>query len=101
MLFNSYVYILAFLPIVVIGYYLIGSQGRHRISISWLVAASLFFYGWWNWSYLALILGSGIFNYAIGLMLGRKENSSDRRRYSILIAGLALTVALLGLLQIR
>ena len=72
MLFNSYVFLFVFLPVTLFGFHIIGKQGHHRIAISWLVGASLFFYGWWNPAYLGLILGSILFNYAVGFsLLGR------------------------------
>ena len=40
MLFNSYEFILVFLPVVVAGFYLIGRFGRHRAALGWLVAAA-------------------------------------------------------------
>jgi alginate O-acetyltransferase complex protein AlgI len=74
MLFNSYFFIFIFLPVALIGFHLIGKRGHHRIAISWLVGASLFFYGWWNPAYLGLILSSIIFNYAVGVSLGGKPS---------------------------
>ena len=72
MLFNSYVFLFIFLPITLYGFHLIGKQGHHKVAISWLVGASLVFYGWWNPAYLGLILGSILFNYAVGFsLLGR------------------------------
>jgi len=72
MLFNSYVFLFIFLPVTLFGFHVIGKQGHHRIAISWLVGASLFFYGWWNPAYLGLILGSILFNYSVGFsLLGR------------------------------
>lgn len=72
MLFNSYVFLFIFLPVTLFGFHIIGKQGHHRIAISWLVGASLFFYGWWNPAYLGLILGSILFNYSVGFsLLGR------------------------------
>lgn len=72
MLFNSYFFIFLFLPVVLIVFHFIGNRGHHRVAISWLVGASLFFYGWWNPAYLGVILTSIIFNYAIGVSLGSK-----------------------------
>lgn len=71
MLFNSYIFIFIFLPITLLGFHLIGNRGHHRIAIAWLVAASLFFYGWWNPAYLGLILGSILINYMLGVALSR------------------------------
>ncbi len=46
MLFNSHVFIFAFLPIVLFGFYRI-AQWSHYLAALWLATASLFFYGWW------------------------------------------------------
>lgn len=90
MLFNSYTFIFVFLPIALIGFHLIGNRGHHRIAISWLVGASLFFYGWWNPAYLGLILASIIFNYAAGVSLGEKPSKF------VLTAGIMVNLGLLG-----
>jgi alginate O-acetyltransferase complex protein AlgI len=74
MLFNSYIFIFVFLPVVLLGFYLIGRGSHHRIAISWLVGASLFFYGWWNPAYLGLILLSILFNYSVGFWLGKSPS---------------------------
>ena len=97
MLFNSYIFIFVFLPITLLGFYVIGSQGRHKVALAWLVAASLFFYGWWNPAYLGLILGSMLFNYAVGVALSsRAVNGPNPQAKAILVAGIAANLALLG-----
>ena len=78
MLFNSYIYILLFLPTVAIGFFLIGGRGHHRVAIAWLVGMSLVFYGWWNFAYLGLILSSMLFNYAVGVALGLQQQVSRK-----------------------
>ncbi len=93
MLFNSYPFIFVFLPLVLTGYYLIGGQGHHRVAMSWLVAASLFFYGWWNPAYLGLIMGSMLFNYAVGISL-LNENKTVAKK--ILIFGISANLSLLA-----
>jgi len=92
MLFNSYEFLLIFLPVVLIGYYLIGSKQHHRLASSWLLAASLFFYGWWNPAYVGLILFSIIFNYALGLSLA----SDGKGRRLILSVGIIVNLSLLA-----
>ena len=69
MLFNSFEFIVAFLPVTLIGFFLLGGRENPRAAVSWLVFASLFFYGWWNPSYLLLIIGSICFNFFIGQRL--------------------------------
>ncbi len=93
MLFNSYIFIFVFLPVSLAGFFLIGSRNHHRIAISWLVACSLFFYGWWNPAYLGLILASILFNFAIGNVL---SNSGTKNRKWVLIAGIGFNLGLLA-----
>ena len=75
MLFNSYVFILGFLPVTAIVFYFLGSRGHIRAALAFLVVASLFFYGWWNPAYLVLIGLSILFNYAVGRELARRHAS--------------------------
>jgi len=96
MLFNSYFFILVFLPATVLVYYLIGDRGHHRIAISWLVAASLFFYGWWNPAYLGLIIASILFNYALGIALYDKQGRNQHHRKLVLFMGITVNLGLLG-----
>ena len=93
MLFNSYIFIFLFLPLTLLGFFLIGGRGHHRIAISWLVACSLFFYGWWNPAYLGLILASILFNYAMGIVLSGGES---RKRKPMLALGVSANLALLA-----
>ena len=69
MVFSSYVFIFAFLPVVLLGYYLLPrffSGGRPRRAQNlFLIAASLFFYGYFNVSYLLLISTSILVNYVL------------------------------------
>ena len=81
MLFNSYIFVLAFLPITLLGYYgfnKIPKQGN-TIAKSWLLVASLFFYGYFNWSYLAIIVVSILVNYVLSQMMLRSEKSTVRK----------------------
>ena len=94
MLFNSYEFIFLFLPITLLVYLGIGRYGDRRVALVWLIAASLFFYGWWNPAYLGLILGSMFFNYSIGLVLTNRDSSIHKK--SILIAGIVANLSLLG-----
>jgi alginate O-acetyltransferase complex protein AlgI len=93
MLFNSYEFIFYFLPIVLLGFHLIGDQGHHRVAIAWLVGMSLFFYGWWNPAYLGLILMSIFFNYGIGISLGSTLGGLQKK--TVLIFGVVVNLGLL------
>ena len=69
MVFSSHVFIFAFLPLVLLGYYLlprvVSGQRLRRAQNLFLIAASLFFYGYFNVSYLLLIAASILVNYAL------------------------------------
>jgi D-alanyl-lipoteichoic acid acyltransferase DltB (MBOAT superfamily) len=70
MLFNSYEFLLAYFPLTLIVCFIITRQfGRER-AIVWLVLASLFYYGWWEPSYVGLILASIAVNFATGRRIG-------------------------------
>lgn len=58
MLFNSYIFILLFLPLAVTGYYLLNYFNKYRISNLFLIGMSLWFYGYFNISYLLVICSS-------------------------------------------
>jgi D-alanyl-lipoteichoic acid acyltransferase DltB (MBOAT superfamily) len=88
MLFNSYVFIFVFLPITLAIFYLLGAYARRaEAAIAWLVLASLFFYGWWNPTYLVLIIASMMFNYRVGLSLSRSLGWAGGHRKALLAFG--------------
>lgn len=48
------------------GYFLLNNRRLVSAGKCWLVACSLFFYGYWDVSYLPLLLGSIFFNFMVG-----------------------------------
>ena len=92
MLFNSHIFIFVFLPIVLVGYYLLLKATRPSLGKLWLVCGSLLFYGWWEPKYLFLILGSIGINYLVGYLLQRSAQPSR----AILTVGIAANLAALG-----
>jgi len=93
MLFNSLPYILVFLPLTLAGWFAL-ARLNPRGGRLWLAAASLLFYGWWDWRYLALLLGSIAFNYGASRLIAGA--ASARRRHRLLAASVAIDLALLG-----
>lgn len=93
MLFNSIVFIFAFLPAAVAGYYLLCGLGRHRLALFFLSAASLFFYGYWAPKYIALLLFSMTVNYLLAMWMRRLE--ADGRKKLVVTLGLVFNLALL------
>ncbi|HEX8012222.1 MAG TPA: MBOAT family protein [Casimicrobiaceae bacterium] len=93
MLFNSYEYLIYFLPLALAVYFLLGRKATW--AVGWLVAASLFFYGWWNPRYLPLILASIGFNFAVGRALHR----GPRHARTLLACGIGANLVLLGVFK--
>lgn len=95
MLFNSFEFIFLLVPTTLIIFALLGSLGKRNMTVVWLVAASLFFYGWWDVRYVTLLVGSVAVNYGLGWLLVR-GNLVDVGRKAVLVAGLAINLGLLG-----
>lgn len=71
MLFNSYIFILAFLPLCLLGYFTINHFKQYRLAQLFLLGMSLLFYGYYNPWYLIIILFSILVNFgACQLMEG-------------------------------
>lgn len=90
MLFNSPVFLLAFLPITLAGFWLIGRGRVGPAARIWLVLASLVFYSWWDPRYLILIIGSIALNFTVGTTLRR------HRRRALLVAGITADLGILA-----
>lgn len=96
MLFNSYEFIVVFLPVTLAGFYLICRRYGGEGGVIWLVLASLFYYGWWNPTYLVLIISSMVINFAIGRGIGRLSRARMGIRRIWLTGGIIFNLALLG-----
>ena len=93
MLFNSYGFIFLYLPIVLLGFFLL-ARTSHAFAAAWLASASLFFYGYWNPAYVGLLLCSIAFNYAFGLWIAKAGIKKLKLRQKKLLT-LALTANLI------
>lgn len=96
MLFNSYIFIFFFLPLCVAGYFLLYHMKLGKLARVWLLGMSLWFYGYFNPSYVLIICGSILGNYGISrLLLALKEKNRQQTGKWVMIAGVAANVALL------
>ena len=89
MLFNSYIFIFAFLPATLFGCWALSRISR-RAALGYVAAASLVFYGYWEPKYLALLVPSLLVNFVLGRLIART------RRKFWLIAGVAGNLAVIG-----
>ena len=87
MVFSSLTFLFAFLPITLIGYYLLPQKAK----IAFLLLASLVFYAWGEPLYVLLMIGSITVNWGIGL--GMDKSAQHKKAY--LIASVVLNLALL------
>jgi len=99
MLFNSHVFIFAFLPVTLAGYFLLCRLRLTYGARVWLAFASLVFYGWWDVRYVPLILVSIAFNYTVGRLLiawGKPASRLSDHRKKLLAFGIIGDILLLG-----
>ena len=79
MLFNSYEFLLAFLPTCLLFYYVLALKSR-RLAAIFLAIASLVFYTWWEPRNLPILLGSILFNYTISFPLLGQDLTKHQRQ---------------------
>jgi alginate O-acetyltransferase complex protein AlgI len=96
MLFNSYEFIFAFLPVVVAVFFALGRVSR-TWALRWVIAASLFFYGWWRPLNVLIIAPSVLINFFLARTLQRLNKQGSRgAAQAVLLVGIAFNVAFLG-----
>lgn len=98
MVFSSMVFLWCFLPIVLLGYYIIGrlSWGNESVKMTaknvWLLLASLFFYAWGGVYYLGILCGITVIDYTSGRVL---EKCDEYRKKSVLVITISLNLLIL------
>ena len=90
MLFSSNVFLFAFLPAVLAVYYVCPRRWRNPV----LLVFSLFFYGWGEPRYLALMVGTIVMDYLCGLWIAHQRGWGGTGR-SALTVGVVLNLSLL------
>lgn len=92
MLFNS-IEFLVFLPVCFIIYWFV-LKNYLKAQNTFILITSYFFYGWWDYRFLALIAFSTVVDYLIGLTID--ESNSKSRKKALLIISLVVNLGLLG-----
>lgn len=99
MLFNSYIFILMFLPLVVGGYFLINKlQGEKKgtLDLWWIFVTSLWFYGYSVPKYLVLILFSIFINFFVSKRISaNRECEKKNNAKAWMITGVVFDLGLL------
>lgn len=65
---------------------------NHRRQNYLLLAASLFFYAWWDWRFAGLLILSIVLDYCFARKMEAYEELSERRRFLILSLGVNLGI---------
>ena len=94
MLFNSYEFILVFLPIVFALYWFV-TKHNLKLQNALIVAASYVFYGWWDYRFIGLLLVSSAIDYICGLLCDPERQSDAKLRRVGLIASIVSNLSIL------
>jgi len=92
MLFDSPIYFLFLIP-VVLAYW----RFNRRQQNVFLLIASYFFYGWWDWRFLALMVGSTTMDFLIAQKIASGRVVAIRKRWFVL--SLVLNFGILGVFK--
>jgi len=95
MLFNSFAYLLIFLPLNVFIYYVLNRLKLILAARVCLILGSLFFYSFGQPLYLFVILGSTSLNYFTGNAITRRNAAGKKTRH-LLVTGIAINLVVLG-----
>lgn len=91
MLFNS-IEFLYFLPIVLIVYWAL--RRSFKLQNVFILIASYFFYGWWDWRLLPLIMFTSLCSWYCGLKI--EQSSEDRTRKVFMVINIVVNLIILG-----
>src|SRR5436190_17716190 len=96
MLFNSYQFLLVFLPITLAGFVLLGRSDKPSWFLSWIIVVSIVFYGLWRPINLLIITPSVLLNYIAARMIGRLIHTHRKAALALLLLGIAGNLAFLS-----
>jgi alginate O-acetyltransferase complex protein AlgI len=91
-LFDSTIYVL-FLTLAVLIYWRLPFRKQNYF----LLAASYFFYGWWDWRFLILMAGSTLVDYLVARKIAATSDGQTRRL--LLLFSLILNFSFLGVFK--
>lgn len=77
MLFNSFIFILLFLPICLIGYFGLNHYRKYKAAKAFLLGMSLWFYGYFQIYYLLILVGSIFVNYGLYRIIRARQDAED------------------------
>lgn len=75
MVFSNAVFLFIFLPVVILGYYILRGRARNY----WLLATSILFYAWNKPSFTIILITSIVLNYLGAFVLEKMEKDANRK----------------------
>ncbi|NWG46221.1 MAG: MBOAT family protein [Alphaproteobacteria bacterium] len=93
MLFNSYIFLLVFMPLTLGVFFLARRFGRWGACVGLLIAASWAFYAWWSLFHFAILIVTLVANYYFGAACAERPKPEAR---VIAIVGICLNLGILG-----
>src|ERR1700730_9001129 len=93
MLFNSYLFLLVFLPSVLLGFYLL--RGHAQTVTLFIQVASVIFYSYWSARSVFILAASVLFNFTIGRCIIAAQDH-NRRGVAWIYIGIGGDFLLLG-----
>lgn len=93
MQFNSWIFLLVFLPVSILLYFLTNKYVNGKVASCFLVISNLIFYGYAGWGCVLYFLVCSVLNYAVSRRLIYK------REKRLMIFGVALNIGALGVLK--
>lgn len=93
MLFNSYIFILIFLPLALVLYFGCNRLGKEKLAMALLIGMSLWFYAYFQLSYIFILLGSVLFNFCLSRLLCKGVTRGLRK--GLLAVGILADVAVI------
>src|SRR5581483_7156794 len=93
MLFTSPEFLLAFLPLTLIGFHILRKIGQPRLCVPFLFLASAVFYAWWSPRFLVLLIVSMLVNWACAHRMAKLDGPARR---TMLILGLVWNLGILA-----
>lgn len=92
MVFSTIIFLCAFLPITIIGYYLMPSKVKNYF----LLLMSLFFYAWGEPKFVWIMIASILLNYGLGMWIsGCRGNHRARLKKTAVILAVVLNIGIL------
>lgn len=91
MLFNSYEFLFIFLPLTLLGYYLITKKS---LQLWFLFFSSIFFYAYWSTTYVFLLLFTVILDFQIAKAI--YNTASQKNKKILLVTSMVLNLSILG-----